>query len=118
MNKNIIKVGVLLSVSIIPDISLTSPVFDLYSDNRMRQVCGFHMKPTLVQISRMQDGQSSLDLPGLVASATAGISVQSVLTSVSDDYCVLESIVRKIQQGKPIPSEFSMVIDEDFWDLI
>lgn len=31
---------------------------------------------------------------------------------------LLEMIAKRISNSKPMPNEFSKVIDEDFWDLV
>lgn len=31
---------------------------------------------------------------------------------------ILELVINRIKNSKPMPEEFSKIIDEDFWDLV
>ena len=114
---NVIKVGVLLGSSMLPGVSLISPAIDFYSGNRMQENWRLAEETALMRISRAQTEGLPLNL-GCFASSENGIRVLSVLSSAPDDYSVLESVVRRIQQGVSISPDFSRGIDEDFWDLI
>lgn len=117
MNKNIIKVGVLLSASVMSDISLTSPVVDLYTDNILQGTHEESVEPVATQMSWTQAGRGIADATSIV-SVVSDMSVRSVLTEELDDLVILESLTKRIQNSKSLPAEFSNVIDEDFWNLV
>ncbi len=119
MNRNIIRVGILLTTSsVMPDIALASPTIDLYSDYHITpKVHSFKDMSGLTQISQVEGGKYIFDTSYLVP-ASINASVSSVSNEELDDLAILKSVVKKIQESKPLPAEFSKVIDEDFWDLI
>lgn len=117
MNKNIIQVSLLFTASMMSDFSLTSPTIDLYSDSSTPEVRGTNPKSELTQISQTYLGKHTIDASYLI-SGFDNVSIRSVLADNFEDIDILESLVKKIQNSKPLSAEFSNVIDEDFWNLI
>lgn len=115
MNKNIITVGFLLSASVMSESSLTYPAFNTYSDGLYQKVRGITPKSSLNLISQV--GESSLEMNSPM-SPTTDMTVLSALDDDLDDRAILESLIARMKKSKPMPAEFSRIIDEDFWDLV
>ena len=114
MNKNIITVGILLGASVIPHDILNSPSLDLYSDTLPQD---FHVSKETSILTQKTSTSKNIDITS-VTSMADNMSVRSILREEQDDKAILESLIAKIKHSKPLPAEFSKVIDEEFWDLI
>ena len=119
MNKNIIKIGVLLGTSVMADMAfLTVPTIDTYSDNLVQKVRSGKGTMSLTQLSKTQNRRYYSDVSAAVSSQASGVSVRTSLSVQLDDVAILTSVVERIQKSKPLPEEFANIIDDNFWDLI
>ncbi len=115
MNKNVINISLLLSTSVLtPEVlSLNSP-YELYSHNSTQ--CpreNMQIDEIITEVSLVQE--KSKVWVGISPSIMDG---QNLVKTFPSDRDILESVVRKIQASKPLPLEFSKIIDDNFWDLI
>lgn len=119
MNRNIIKIGLLLGTSVLANTAdLKVPGIDLYADNLVPKARGNNGKMPLSQFSLIQNRKYYIDASSTVFSQTSNVSVRSTLHTKLDDAEILTSVVQRIQESKPLPEEFSKMIDDNFWDLI
>ena len=118
MNKNIINIGLLLGVSVMTDIpALSAPTIDFYSDNFCPKCREVNNKTSLTLISTTNRPKLYHDGSESINSSLMGVSVRSVLSSELDDAAILMSVVARIEHSKPLPAEYSKMIDDNFWDL-
>lgn len=115
MNKNVINISLLLSTSVLtPEVlSLDSP-YELYSHNSTQ--CSrenMQIDEMITEVSLVQE--KSKIWVGISPSTMDG---KTLIKAVLSERDILESVVRKIQESKPLPLEFSKIIDDNFWDLI
>lgn len=115
MNKNIITIGVLLSASVMTELS--APSFELYADNFAQKSRVTNSRPSLTQISQAKVGKSYVDMTQSLFSFHS-LCVKSTTTVQLDEIEILKSVANKIKNSKPLPEEFSKIIDDNFWDLI
>ena len=118
MNKNIITMGCLLISSSVISASegfVSSPNIEFYRDGLRVKVNSNYPKPFLSQRSNISNSVNSLY--HFFTSAENDVSIQSVLYSEQEDVDILEKLEKIMEASKPLPSEFSKVIDDDFWDL-
>ncbi len=118
MNKNVIKISLLLGASIMTDIPMLSvPAIDLYADNLCPKGRFINNKESLTLNSNTNRTKLYHDGSESINSLSIGIKVRSVLSAEFDDAAILMSVVERIEQSKPLPAEFSKMIDDNFWDL-
>lgn len=118
MNKNIITLGLLASTSVMTNSSLlTTPNFELYSDNLVQKSRMANFRPQYTQISQAKIGNNFPDVSSKIF-PYGGINICSAVNIEMDDNSILSSIVQRIKRSKPLPEEFSKIIDNNFWDLI
>lgn len=117
MNKNIINIGILLSSSVLSELSsLTAPMIELYTDNLVHKVKMVNSRPFLTQISKAKIGKRQVEIsPALISSS---IVLKSETCIKLDEAQILVSVVEKIKNSKPLSEEFSKIINDNFWDLI
>lgn len=119
MNKNIIKIGLLLSTSVMTEMALlTVPTIETYSDNLVQKIKACKGHASLTQLSQTQNSKHYTDASAAVLSQASGISVRTTLSVQLDDVAILSSVVERIQKSKSLPDEFANIIDDNFWDLI
>lgn len=115
---NVIKVGILVGVSVVSDFSLTSSALDLYSGTIEYRKSSKPMS-TLTQIGqKWQDGVCAFGTAAMFTAVDDMKNLCSLVIENHKDIDVLDLLMRKMKNSKPIPAEFSQIIDEDFWDLI
>lgn len=115
MNKNVINISLLLSTSVFtPDmLSLVSP-YDRYSDNLIEYGKEMiQLEDTLTEVSLIQEKSKLWD--GISPSEMVSNAMIETITSENE---IIESVVKRIQACKSLPTEFSKIIDDNFWDLI
>ena len=94
---------------------VSSPNIEFYRDGLRVKVNSNYPKPFLSQRSNISNSVNSLY--HFFASAENDVSIQSGLYSEQEDVDILEKLAKIMEASKPLPSEFSKVIDDDFWDL-
>ncbi len=115
MNKNIINVSLLLSTSVLtPDmLSLTGP-YERYSDHLIQYGKEMsQLEDTLTEISLVQEKSKIW-----VGISPSEMGSDSMIETILSDSDIIDSVVKRIQASKPLPPEFSKIIDDNFWDLI
>lgn len=111
MNKNFIGittvVGVLIGGSFIAPSITNNPELDYYNDSYGKS-----------KISNSK--QYKIIEPTILDSKMNAITPLSVLSSIgNEDELILREFVGSIvKNSKPLDSDFSALIDENFWDLV
>lgn len=114
MNKNIITVSIILTASIFSD-NVVMPIFERYSDDYIVNIATKDSYISQISQTTLNGQKSYFDLPHINSAIS---SKDIILDNQRDEINILIDIMNRLSQSKPMPTEFSKIVDEDFWELV